>query len=333
MLTRQQTLQILSDFIAIKSVSTDSQYNNEINKAINFLTDLLNKIGFKTTLLTTPISRTSPNTPPTLLFAQYDIGVPKTIAIYCHYDVQPASKSDGWSTNPFKLTQKNNKFYGRGIADDKGHLIQNIISVANLIESKKLKHNIIFLFEGEEEIGSTNFEKYCRQLKPYLSNVDVFYITDVGVHDKYTPQIFYGLRGIVGFELIITTGKKELHSGIYGNQVYNAAEIMAQVISQLKDPIKNRVLIDGFYDNVKLRLEEIERLKPAIISEKKLLDESQTFKLITVDDLPTSLVSKIYPSLDINSLSSGYLGVGAKNIIPNTATLKVTCRLVDKLGI
>ena len=333
MINKKNVLRLLSDFIAIKSISTNPQYAAEINKSAAFLADLLTKTGFKTKTLYSPISLTSPNTPKLpsnpLIFASYDIGAPKTIAIYSHYDVQPASKSDGWSTDPFKLTQKNNKFYGRGIADDKGHLIQNIVSVINLIKTNQLKNNIIFLFEGEEEIGSTNFEKYCRQLNPLLSNVDVFYITDVGVHDRLTPQIFYGLRGIVGFELTITTGKKELHSGIYGNRVYNAAEIMSYIISRLKNPIKNHVLIDGFYDQFKLQTEEITRLKPAIISEKRLLNQSQSFKLITVDNLPTSLASKIYPSLDINSLSSGYLGVGAKNIIPNTATLKVTCRLVE----
>src|SRR3989344_4037618 len=150
-MTKNEIVKLLTDFIAIESVSTDLKRRNEILKAVDFLKKILKGLGFEIRVLTK-------NNAPPLLTATYHLdtgrhldGKRKTIGIYGHYDVQPEDPIDEWKTPPFKLTVKNGKIYGRGTADNKGHIIQNLISIKRLIEVDKLDNNIVCIFEGEEE--------------------------------------------------------------------------------------------------------------------------------------------------------------------------------------
>ncbi|MBI4225994.1 M20/M25/M40 family metallo-hydrolase, partial [Candidatus Roizmanbacteria bacterium] len=190
----QNAISLLSDFIYIQSVSADSTRRGEILKAVEFLTKHLKQIGFDIKLIkkdqAPPLIIASLKS--TILKRPYQDGQP-TIGIYGHYDVQPEDPVQEWKSSPFKLTVRDGKIYGRGVADNKGHIIQNLTSIKHLIEVKKLANNIVFILEGEEEVGSENFEKYVKEEKDLLSKVDVFYITDVGMHNKNIPQILYGL--------------------------------------------------------------------------------------------------------------------------------------------
>ncbi|OGK09688.1 hypothetical protein A2767_07530 [Candidatus Roizmanbacteria bacterium RIFCSPHIGHO2_01_FULL_35_10] len=158
-MNKVEVLKLLSDFIAIQSVSADSKRQSETLKAVGFLKSKLIELGFDVKLMK------KDNFPPLIIGTyhidadRYQYGNKKTIGIYGHYDIQPEDPVNEWKTPPFKLTVRNGKMYGRGVADNKGHVIQNLTSIKRLIEVNKLKNNIVFILEGEEEVGSENFDE------------------------------------------------------------------------------------------------------------------------------------------------------------------------------
>lgn len=300
-----QTLKLFSDFISIESVSTDSNRHKEILKAVEFLKKEIELLGFKVNIYQ------KDSCPPLIIANNYPSNGrridKKTIGIYAHYDVQPEDPVEKWESPPFELTKKNGKLYGRGVADDKGHIIQILASINRLIKAGNLKNNLVLIFEGEEETGSNHFEELINQAKKELEKVDVFYLLDMGMKEKNIPQIFYGLRGTIAFELKIRTSETDLHSGVYGNRALNPAQLAVELMSKLKNSQTRKIKIPKFYDQV-----------------KKITQEEKSL-LLKVND---SLLSKIYPSLDINGMVSGYTGEGSKTIIPAEALVKFSIRLV-----
>lgn len=317
-------LQKFADFIAIESVSTDPVRKHQVQKAADFVEQELQHIGLTTRQATLP--RAHP-----LIIGEYVVDTnAQTLGLYAHYDVQPEDPIQEWKSPPFNLTRKGGKLYARGISDDKCHIIQTIAALKELISQKKLVYNIVCIFEGEEEIGSLHFEKYAEKIKSTLKKIDAFYILDSGLFRDNVPQIEYGLRGLRAFELTIYTAKQDLHSGLYGNEVLNPAHVVADIISKLKDSYTNHVLIPGFYDDVrKIGPSEFALLKKITRTQKEELAETGVTKLVTQNSIPYSLISKIYPSLDVNGMYSGFIGEGVKTIIPAKATVKFTCRLVE----
>jgi len=266
----------LSQFIKIQSVSADLHKSQEMEKAVKFLQNKLQKLGFVAEIL-----KNEGSAP--MIFAKKDIiGAKKTVAIYGHYDVQPEDPIGEWDSDPFILTEKNGKYFGRGVADNKGHVIQNIAAIENLIASQSLKSNIIFIIEGEEESGSSHLENYLLTKAEELKKVDEFYITDLEMFQKGTPMIVNALRGLVYFEVKLKIGKRDLHSGVYGNAVLNPAQILANLMASMKDITTGEVNIPGFYDNV-----------------------------------------REFSKVELNILRA------AKTIIPHSATVKFSCRLVE----
>lgn len=321
---RHEVVDLFNKLVAIESVSTDKSRFGEIIKAVNFLSTDLKKMGFEVHVLK------KNNYPPLVLAKKFVPGVKSTIGIYSHYDVQPEDPLKEWRSPPFKLTLKNGKFFGRGVADDKGHVIQNLTAISKLIETKKLKNNIVFIFEGEEESGSCSFEYYVKQAKQLLSGVDVFYVTDTGAATKNIPQIFYGLRGIVYFELRVEIGKRDLHSGVYGNRIYNPAQILANLLMRIKTINSNHIKIPHFYDQYrKPPKEEIKLLKKAVKRIDNIKKYSQAYKILEFDHVSPSYANKIIPSFDVHGIISGYIGQGEKTIIPKRATMKFSFRLVE----
>lgn len=320
---KNEILNFLTDFISIPSVSTQKERFNDILKAAEFLKNKFSSLGFKVKLIQEKSS-------PPLVLAHRFIGGKKTIGIYGHYDVQPEEPINEWKTPPFKLTLKDGKIYGRGIADNKGHIVQNIFAIEELIKENKLKNNIVFLIEGEEESASSHFEKYVKKAKNVLSKVDVFYLTDVGMIKKNVPTIYYALRGIVYFELKIKVGEYDLHSGSYGNLALNPVQFLADLFSKMKDLKTGKILIPRFYEDVrKIDKKEKELLRLASIKEKEILKETKLYLIHPLDKKEPSLSPKIYPSMDINGIISGYTQEGVKTIIPKEAAVKFSFRLIE----
>jgi len=322
---KKKVLTDLADFIQIQSVSTDPHRFDQMLEAVAFLKTKLQEMGFEVSEI---ISENK--APPLLIATKMVSSQAKTIGIYGHYDVQPEDPLDEWQTSPFELVVKKAKFFGRGVADNKGHIIQNLAAIAKLINEGSLENNLVFIFEGEEELGSIHFEEYVKKAKKILSTVDVFYLTDMGMHDKDTPQIFYGLRGLIYFELEIKTSRHDLHSGIYGNRVYNPIQVLSDLFVKMKDLKTGKILIPKFYDRVRQPNEkELKLLSRAAVSDENLQKEAGVDKVLTIDGLPSYLVTKILPSFDVHGVISGYTGFGSKTIIPSVSRAKFSFRLVE----
>jgi acetylornithine deacetylase/succinyl-diaminopimelate desuccinylase-like protein len=316
-----KALNFLNKIISFQSVSTDLRKEKEIFALVKFLKNFLEREKFKVKIIGEKC--------PLFIAEKFISSKAKTIGIYSHYDVQPAEPLNLWHSNPFSLTIKNGKIFARGVADDKGHLTQNIFAVLHLIKENKLKNNIIFIFEGEEEIGSKNFSFYINQVSNILKNVDLFFLTDVGMVKKNIPTIYYALRGIVYFEIEVWTGKKDLHSGVYGNLVYNPSQILFQLFSKMRN-LNGEVKIPNFYKRVR----KISEKEKKIIAENvKNLNEikkvSEVYTLNPFDKKYPSISAKIHPSLEVNGFYSGYIEEGLKTIIPNYAKAKFSIRLIE----
>ena len=322
-MTESQILNLFSDFVKIQSVSTDKNRFSEIEKAVSFLKNFLLSLGFSVKILE------KEKAPPLILATLIKDEKAKTIGIYGHYDVQPEDPVSEWKKPPFLLKEKEGKFFGRGVADNKGHIVENLFAIKYLIEEKRLKNNIVFILEGEEEVGSVHFEDYVKEAKDVLSKVDVFYLTDTGMHQKNIPQIFYGLRGIVYFELIVKIGKRDLHSGVYGNRVYNPINVLADLIAKIKDIKTGKILIPKFYEKLrKIEKDELLLLKKTLKSNEEEKKEAGVFGLTEIEGF-SSLSSKIFPSFDCHGIISGFIGEGQKTVIPKEAKVKFSFRLVE----
>lgn len=323
-MNKTKILKDFAEFISIQSVSTDKARSQEIQKVVEFLQKKLGKLGFETQIYRKNQS------PPLIVAKKVVTGAKKTIGVYAHYDVQPEDPVDEWLTPPFELTLRNGRFYGRGVADDKGHIMQNIAAVEQLISDKKLNSNIVFIFEGEEESGSEIFEEGVTEMRKIIDKVDVFVVTDMGMFAKNYPAIYFGLRGLLYFDLTIDSGLRDLHSGVYGNAVYNPAHILVELMGKMKDGTTNRVKIPGFYDDVRqVSKQEREVFDLVKRTKKELCTEAQVYDTVSLDKRQPWISTKVYPSLDINGIVSGYTGAGAKTIIPHKASAKFSCRLVE----
>lgn len=322
---RQQNVNTkLAELIAIESVSADPARLPEVMNAAAYIKNWLVEIGFDVKMVEKSKS-------PPLIVATYTVpNAASTIGIYAHYDVQAEDPIEEWHTAPFTVIEKNGKLWGRGVADDKGHVVQNIAAVEELVKESKLRNNIIFIFEGEEETGSYSLLEFLEQAAPQLQHCDFFMILDAGMKTPQIPMIEYALRGLVYFELTITTAGRDLHSGLYGNAVPNPANILTSLLGGMKDSITNEVLIPGFYDDVRA-LDKKERtlLEKNKTTDKELKEEIQGKYVRKMRDFPSYLSPKVLPSLDINGMISGYTGEGPKTIIPRSATVKFSIRLVE----
>ncbi|MFA9288315.1 MAG: M20/M25/M40 family metallo-hydrolase [Weeksellaceae bacterium] len=321
---KTKILKELTDFIAIESVSADPARRDEMQTAISFLTKKLESLDF--TVKTVVKGEGHP-----LLIAERKVeGAKKTIGIYGHYDVQPEDPVAEWKSKPFVLTERGDKLYGRGVADDKGHVMQNIAAIEQLIQSDSLTNNIVFILEGEEETGSIYLEQYLQDLRELLQKVDIFFITDVGMYAKGVPQLFYALRGLIYYEIELTIGESDLHSGVYGNRVYNPLNVLSDLFAKMKDIQTGEILIPNFYKDVRVVPDtELKLLENVQKSDDELKSEANVYGLTTVRGVPSYLASKIFPSMDVHGITGGFSGEGPKTVIPRTAKAKFSFRLVD----
>lgn len=313
----RNALDTLSRLVAIESVSTDRERVGEMAKAAEFIKKQLEEFGCEVTL------RQVDNCPPLIIGKKTVSASSPMIGIYAHYDVQPEDPIDKWSSPPFSVTKRGDKLYGRGVADDKMHLIQSIIAAGESASKKSLSNNLLFIFEGEEECESDHFEQMIRSAGDEI-NADAFYVLDAGMKAKNVPQIFYGLRGILTYELEIKIGETDLHSGVYGNRVANPAQIASQLFSKIKDE-KGNIQIPGFYDGVR----DIPDAEIELLSRYKTSSDQERKNAKVISLVGDFLQSKIKPSMDINGISSGYTGTGFKTIIPSSAKVKFSFRLVE----
>ena len=317
----------LFDLLKIKSVSADSNFKKNVKDAAIFLKDNFEKIGCENI----EIIETAGHP---IVYADKIISdSAPTVLVYGHYDVQPADPIELWDNPPFDPIIKKTKthpegaIYARGACDDKGQMFMHLKAFEYMKKFDKLKCNIKFMIEGEEEVGSVNLEKFLNENKEKLSN-DVILISDTGMIANDIPSITTGLRGLSYVEVEVTGPNRDLHSGLYGGAVANPINILSKMISSLHDE-DNKITIAGFYDKV-LEMTENERIEVSKIPFSKEDYESEIDISSTYGEkgYVTNERNSYRPTLDVNGIWGGYTGEGAKTVIPSKAYAKISMRLV-----
>ena len=317
----------LFDLLKIKSVSADSTFKQDVKDAAIFLKDNFEKIGCENI----EIIETAGHP---IVYAEKIISKSApTVLVYGHYDVQPADPVELWDNPPFDpIIKKTNihpdgAIYARGACDDKGQMFMHLKAFEYMKKFDKLKCNIKFMIEGEEEVGSVNLEKFIVENKEKLSN-DVILISDTGMIANDIPSITTGLRGLSYVEVEVTGPNRDLHSGLYGGAVANPINILSKMISSLHDE-NNKITIPGFYDKVS-EMTESERKEVSKIPFSKEDYESEIDINSTYGEkgYVTNERNSYRPTLDVNGIWGGYTGEGAKTVIPSKAYAKISMRLV-----
>ena len=252
----------------------------------------------------------------------------RRVMIYGHYDVQPEDPLDQWQTPPFEPTIRDGILYGRGSTDDKGQVFTHIKAVESLLKTEgELPCDVLFLLEGEEECGGDSLAHYVRDAKDELKP-DVVIVSDSTMYDANTPAITYGLRGMVMFEFTVKGPCRDVHSGSYGGAIANPAMVLAQILSACVTP-NGKVLIPHFYDDVApLEDWEAESLSKLGFDEQAFVAEVEAPR--PHGEAGHSTLERIWmrPTFEINGMYGGYTGDGSKTIVPASATVKVSVRLV-----
>ncbi len=313
----------LKELLRIPSISADSQYRADVDRAAQSVMDTLESAGLRAELIETD--------GPPLVYAESPPVEGKPVAlVYGHYDVQPPDPLDLWTTPPFEPTEREGNLYARGATDDKGQMLTHVHAVEAWTKSgQQLPMQVKFLIEGEEEVGSEQFAAYLKTPEAARKlDCDVVVISDSCQYEEGQPAITYGLRGIAYFEVHFHGPKQDLHSGSFGGAVTNPANALARFLSQLVDE-QGRIQLPGFYDPVQ-PLDEQER---GMWSKLKF-DDGQFAQQLGVDGLSgesgfTTLERRwARPTCDVHGLWGGYQGEGGKTIIPSFAAAKVSFRLV-----
>jgi acetylornithine deacetylase/succinyl-diaminopimelate desuccinylase-like protein len=318
---KNRFLSELFELIRIPSVSAKAEHKNYMAEATTYLKEILLLAG----LDQAEIMQTKGHS---VVFGQKIINENyPTILIYGHYDVQPPEPLELWNTPPFEPTIIDGKIYARGADDDKGQLFIQIKAFETLNKCGLLKCNVKFLIEGEEEIGSVHLKEFCEKNKEILK-CDLILVSDTNMIAPDVPTVTVGLRGLAYFQVEVTGSNRDLHSGIFGGAVANPINVLAQMIAKLTDE-NNRITIPGFYNNV-MDLSDFER---DMINKAPFNDEEYC-KSLGINDThgekgyTTIEKTGIRPSIDVNGIWGGYIGEGAKTVLPSKAFAKISFRLV-----
>ena len=317
-------IDLLTEFLRFPSISTQPEHAADLLGSAEWLRELLSSSGLEATVHTTPGS-------PVVLARTPRDPAKRTVLIYGHYDVQPPDPLEGWTTPPFEPRIAEGRIYARGAADNKGQILAHILGVAEALREKgSLPVNVIFLIEGEEEIGSPNLGEFLQEHRDELA-CDLVAISDTAMAPGNRPALTYALRGIAAMELVVRGPARDLHSGLFGGAVANPVTVLARLLATLHDA-EGRVLIPGFYDAVR-PLESWER-EAATALENASGGEAALKELAGVSELTGekgySAVERIgaRPTAEVNGIGGGYQGAGTKTVLPKEAFAKLTFRLV-----
>ena len=250
-----------------------------------------------------------------------------TVMIYAHYDVMPPEPLDLWKNNPFEPEVRDGHIWARGADDDKGQAMIQVKAFEYMVRSGELKHNVKFIFEGEEEIGSPSLNAFLQKHRELLKS-DVILVSDTSMLGADLPSLTTGLRGLAYWEIEVTGPNRDLHSGHFGGAVANPINVLCDLISGIVDK-DGRITIPHFYDDV----EEVPQAEREMIAQIPF-DESRYREAIGVRALKgekgysTLERNSCRPSFDVCGIWGGYIGEGAKTVLPSKAYAKVSSRLV-----
>jgi len=316
----------LFSLLRIPSVSARPEHKEDMYRCAQRLVELLKEAGADKAAVYETAGHP-------VVFGEKKKGAEKTVLVYGHYDVQPVEPLEKWRTDPFEPVigkdpaTGEEAIYGRGANDDKGQLFMHLKAFEFLLRSGQLRHNVKFIFEGEEEIGSPSLPAWVEAHKELLK-ADVILVSDTTMISEKVPSINCGMRGLAYLEVTVTGPNKDLHSGHYGGAVANPINELCALIAGLHDA-DGRVAIPGFYDDVV----ELSAEDRALLN-KAPFDPEEYKKFLDINEVKgekgyTTLErTAIRPCLDVCGIWGGYTGVGAKTVLPSVAHAKVSMRLV-----
>lgn len=321
----QRMLDELFDLLRYPSVSADPKYKADVLKTADFVAKKLIEAGADNV----EVCQTAGYP---IVYGEKIIDTNKpTVLVYGHYDVQPPDPLELWETPPFEPTIRDGKIFARGACDDKGQFYMHVKAFELMMQTDGLPCNVKFMIEGEEEVGSDNLGDFVKKNKNRLK-ADVILISDTAMISMEHPSLETGLRGLSYLEVEVTGPNRDLHSGVYGGAVANPATILAKMIASLHDE-NNRITIPGFYDDV-INLSDAERsaLNSAPFDEAEYKADLSVNELWGEKDYSTFERTGTRPTLEVNGIWGGYIGEGAKTVLPSKASAKISMRLVPNQG-
>jgi acetylornithine deacetylase/succinyl-diaminopimelate desuccinylase-like protein len=319
---KEQFQEELFELLRIPSISTSPEHKDDIADAADYLKGKLEDLD----LDKVEVFETEGNP---IVYGELITDSSKpTVLVYGHYDVQPPDPMELWDTPPFEPEVRGGNIYARGASDDKGQSFTHIKALEAYQRSgTEFPVNIKYIYEGEEEIGSPNLVPFIEEHKGLLE-CDMGLISDTAMFAEDTPSITYGLRGLAYMEFELSGPNRDLHSGVYGGAVENPANVLCEIIAQLKDK-EGVIQIPGFYDNVKpLTKEDRETFGKLPFDKEKYKKDLGLQALHGEKGYSTLERATARPTLDVNGLWSGYQDEGAKTVLPAKAGAKVSMRLV-----
>jgi len=323
----QRITEKLFELLAIPSISAEADHEPDVRRSAEAFAGALRDAGMEHVRLIEPAQGLGlPAVYGDWLHAGEDR---PTVLVYGHHDVQPVDPLDEWTSPPFEAVIVDGEIRGRGAIDDKGQVLYQIEAARGLLaERGGLPVNLKFLIEGEEEIGSAHFERLLLDWEQYLAT-DVVVVSDTGMISPEVPSSTVSMRGMVGFDVDLRTASIDLHSGMWGGTVPNAARLAAEMVAELHDN-DHRVTLPGFYD----RVTEISAQERASLAAQPYDEESFRAQAGGVPFLegetgftPLERVG-VRPTAEVVGIRGGYAGPGIKTVVPATAGFKVALRLV-----
>lgn len=314
-------LENLFSLIRIPSISALPEHHDDMLKCADRWKELLLAAGADR-------AEVMPSDGNPLVYAEKLIpGADKTILIYGHYDVMPVEPLELWKSNPFKPEVRDEHIWARGADDDKGQSFIQYAAFEFLVKHNLLRHNVKFILEGEEEIGSPSLETFLAQHRELLKS-DIILVSDTSMLAADLPSLTTGLRGIAYWDVEVTGPNHDLHSGHFGGAVANPINVLCEMIAKMTDA-DGRITIPHFYDDVE-ELPDAERKMIASIP----FDEEKYKRALDVEELrgekgySTIERNSCRPSFDVCGIWGGHIGEGSKTVLPSKAYAKLSCRLV-----
>ena len=311
----------LFSLIRIPSISAQPEHRDDMLACAQRWSQLLLQAGADE-------AHVMPSAGNPIVFAQKTVNPEaRTVLVYAHYDVMPAEPLELWKSAPFEPEVRDGHIWARGADDDKGQSFIQVKAFEYLVQNNLLTHNVKFIFEGEEEIGSPSLEAFCQDHRELLQ-ADVILVSDTSMLGANLPSLTTGLRGLAYWEIEVTGPNRDLHSGHFGGAVANPINVLCQMLARVVDA-DGRITVPGFYDDV----EEVPQAERDMIAHIPF-DEENYKAAIGVKELfgekgySTLERNSCRPSFDVCGIWGGYTGEGSKTVLPSKAHAKVSCRLV-----
>ena len=326
---KEQFLEGLKNLLRIPSISTLPENRPDIRRAAEFIADELRQMGMRGV----EIIDGKPGQHP-LIYAEWLEAPGKpTLLLYGHYDVQPPEPLDEWKSPPFEPTVRGADLFARGSSDDKGQTYILLKAVECYLRSEgKLPINIKFLIEGEEEVGGEHIEEFV-PLNGDRLKADAAVVCDTEMFAPGLPTITTGLRGLVYTEVEARGASHDLHSGMYGGAAPNPMQTLAEIVARLKGP-DGKVRIPGFYEKVrKPSRKELDAWKRLPFKESAFLKKEVGSSALT-GEKRFSVLERLWarPTFEVHGTRGGFVGEGAKTVIPAVGTAKISMRLVPDMN-